>query len=155
ILKHLFDPQRGAAESNEVGSEFSVAWPAEWHIVPQNLDLLPIFNNSCQGVMGRRWLHGVIQLDIRKFFAPDDAFLLLGGKGVPALHIVQIFLDNDVAAANERRVFLTDERRFECGLAPRILRSVDESNDITIVEVAETVHLIDNSNGILDSLHDV
>ena len=98
---------------------------------------------------------GIVQLDVGKLEAADDVFLHLGGKGIPSIEIVEILLHNDVAAAGERRIFGADQRGFHGGLIPRIFGAVDKAEEIAVVEVTESVHLVDRRNDDADAGHDL
>ena len=58
---------------------------------------------------------------------------------------MQILLDDDVASACELSVFPGNERGIESGPATWIFRSVNEPKQITLVEIAEAVCLIDGT----------
>jgi uncharacterized repeat protein (TIGR03803 family) len=83
------------------------------------------------------------------------AFLRFGGEGIPCAHIVEIFLYDDVAAGNKRRVFVADEDGIGYGGAAGILRAIDEPQEIALVEVTKAVHLIHWRNGISQTRHNL
>ncbi len=69
--------------------------------------------------------------------------------------IVEIFLNDDVAAAGERGVLVADEHGIDHRLAPRILRPVDETQEIAVVKVTEAMHFVYRRNSISDTRHDL
>lgn len=101
------------------------------------------------------WLNGIVQFDIGEPRAADDSFLRLRGQSIPALKIVEVFLDDDIAAAGERGVLFADEHGLEHRLAPRIFRPIDEADEVAVVEETETVHFIYRRDGIPDARHDL
>ena len=68
---------------------------------------------------------------------------------------MQIFLHDDIAAASEVSVLFTDYYRFGSGRAPGILRPVDETHKIAVVEVTEALHFVHRGNGISDTRHNL
>ena len=56
ILQHRFGSARRAAVTDEVGAVLAVTGPAEGHVVPQNLDLFPVFRDRRQSVVRGSWL---------------------------------------------------------------------------------------------------
>ena len=68
---------------------------------------------------------------------------------------MEILLHDDIAAACKGRVFAADDRRLPSRLSSRILRAVDEAHHIAVVEIAETVHLVDHGDHIPDAVHDL
>ncbi len=93
---------------------------AERHVVPQNLDLLTgfVLDDGERGVgVGR--LGVVVHLEIFELGASDDVLLLLDGQGVPLRHVVEVLLDDDVTAACEIRILVTDGDRDVSGLPGR------------------------------------
>ncbi len=63
---------------------------------------------------------------------------------VPGVEIVQVLLHDDVAAAGEVGIFLTDQHGCRCGRAGGILGAVDEAQQVAFVEVFEAMHLVDD-----------
>ena len=53
----------------------------------------------------------VVHLEIFELGASDDVLLLLDGQGVPLRHVVEVLLDDDVTAACEIRILVTDGDR--------------------------------------------
>ena len=68
---------------------------------------------------------------------------------------MEIFLHDDVAAAGEGRVFVADEHGVDRCLASGILRPVDETEEIAVVEIAEALHLVHRRNGVAEARHDL
>ena len=58
------------------------------------------------------------------------------------LHIVKIFLDDDIAAAGKGGVLFANERGLESEGASWILGAVDETDKVAIVEVTEALNLV-------------
>ena len=92
--------------------------PAERHVVPQDLDLLAVLFDHGQGAVRAGRLDRVIQFNVGQLLAPDDELLGLGGKGIPGRQIVQILLNDDVAAAGEGRILRADEGGIARQTAP-------------------------------------
>ncbi len=95
------------------------------------------------------------QLDIGQLPATDNSFLRLGGKGIPCLHIMKIFLDQDVAAAGEGSVLFANERSLKRSRVSRILRAIDETDEVAIFEVTEALGFVGNRNCVSDAFHDL
>ena len=100
-------------------------------------------------------LFGIVEFDVGQLGAADDALLRLGGQRIPRCEVVEIFLHDDVAAAGKGRIFGSDQGGIEHFLAPRVLRSVDETQEIAVVEVAEAVDLVDGRDRTADARHDL
>ena len=81
--------------------------------------------------------------------------LRLYGKTVPRLHVVKIFLRDDIAATRKDRVFVADDCGLANGVSPWIFRTINETYDIAIIEIPETVNLIGNRNFVPDAVHDL
>ena len=60
------------------------------------------------------------------------------------MQVVEVLLDDHVAATGEGRILRADQHRLRRRRALRILRPVDESEDVSVVERAEAVDLIDH-----------
>ena len=105
--------------------------------------------------MGGSRLHGIVEFDVRKFGAPDNALLCFGGQCVPTGHIVQIFLHDHVAPASEEGIFGAQISGIDRRLRRWILRAIDKANEITVVEIAKTMHFIDQGNGLAEPGHDL
>src|SRR5262249_38958034 len=134
VLKHRLRDAGGAAIANEIRAELAVSGTAEGHVVPEDLELLPVLLDVCERVMGVGRLVGIGELDVGELAASHDALLLLGRNGVPRLEVVEVLLHDHVTAARKRRVLGADDSRLAGGLASRILRPIDESHDVAIVE---------------------
>ena len=65
-----------------------------------------------------------------------------GSKGVPRREVVQVLLDHQVAAAGEFEVVLADEGGGMRRLPIRVLRAIDEAEQVPVIEEAETLHLV-------------
>ena len=118
VLEHLLDGAGRTAVADEIGAKFTVTRPAEGHVVAQDLDLFSVLDDGGERVVRRGWLDGIVQFDVGKLGAADDAFLRLGGQRIPCVQIVKIFLHDDVAAAGKRGVLLADKHGVGRRLAP-------------------------------------
>src|ERR1700687_187438 len=135
VLQHLLDRARRARVADEVGGELPSGNIAEWHVVAENLGLFPVLDQDGQRVVRRAGLDGVVQLDVRQLGATDDPLLRLDGQGVPGGHVVDVLLHDDVTAAREAGVLVTDQGRVRRGLIRRVLGPVDEADQVANVEV--------------------
>src|SRR5208282_105228 len=77
------------------------------------------------------------------------------GKSIPCLHVVKVLLHDDIAATCKGGVLAADDYGLTSDIPPRILSTIDEADDIAIVEIPEAVNLIGNRNGIADAVHDL
>ena len=68
---------------------------------------------------------------------------------------MRILLHDHIAAAGKCVIFVADKDSFDGFVAPRILRAIDKSKKITIIEIAKSVHFIDWSNSVTDSSHNL
>ena len=100
-------------------------------------------------------LRGFGQLDVREFLPADDFLLLLDRHRVPLVEVVKVFLDDYIAAAGEIGVFLADHGGVDGGLRDGIFRSVDETQQIAIIEVSEAMHLVRHRRGAAKPRHDL
>src|ERR1700675_1010706 len=142
VFKHRLNGAGGTAVSDKISSKLTKGDASERHVVAQYLDFFPVLDNCGQSIVGRAWLDRIVQFDVRQFLAADDFFLFFCRQRVPSVKIVKIFLHDDVAAAGEGRIFLSNKHGSACLFAPRILCSVDKTDQIAVVEVTETMHLI-------------
>ena len=155
VFEHGLGDAGGAAVSDEEGPELAVAGAAEGHVVAKDLELLAVLFDVGEDVVGVGSFLGVGLLDVGELVASDDALLGLGGESVPALHVVEVFLNNDVAPAAEGGVLLADDGGVACGLAAGVFGAVDEAEDVAVVEVAEAVGLVGDGDVIAECVHDV
>src|SRR5260370_36523458 len=79
VLQHLLRPLWRARVADEVGPVLAMRRVTEWHVVANDLDLLPILVDRGQGVMRRGRLDGVVQFDIGELRAADDFLLRFSG----------------------------------------------------------------------------
>ena len=94
----------------------------------------------------------VVELDVVELGPADDRLLLLGRQRGPAGHVVQVLLDDHVAAAGEVRVgVVADQRRVGQLGAGRVGRAVDEAEQVARVEVAEADRLVDHARRVADA----
>ena len=83
------------------------------------------------------------------------AFLDLGREGIPRREIVDVLLDEHVAAADEGRILGADDRRLDGRRSGRILGPVNEAGEIAIVEIAEAMDLVLGRDGAVQAGHDL
>jgi serine kinase of HPr protein (carbohydrate metabolism regulator) len=74
---------------------------------------------------------------------------------VPTFQIVKILLHDHVAPAGERRVLVADQHGVHRCFARRILRPVNETDEVAVIEETEAVHFIHRRHGIFDARHDL
>lgn len=67
---------------------------------------------------------------------------------------MQVFLNNDIAAASKSRVFLTNQGRIKGGLAGGVFRAIDKAEQITFIKIFETVNFIHNGGDAFQPGHD-
>ncbi|MNN31571.1 hypothetical protein D3C81_1452640 [compost metagenome] len=108
-----------------------------------------------QDVVGVGSFGLVLHFDVRQLEAADDGFLASDRLGVPALHVVQIFLDDGVAAAGEVGVLVADQGGGAGDLGHGVLRAVDEAQKVAVVEEFEAVDLVLGGHGVAQAIHDV
>lgn len=92
--------------------------------------------------MRRGWLHRVVEFDVGQLGPSDDLLLLLDRQGVPGWQVVQVLLHDHVATARVGRLLGTDQRGAGRRWPGRVLRPVHEAKQVSLVEVAEPVHLV-------------
>jgi hypothetical protein len=66
-----------------------------------------LVDDRVEGDVRVRGLDGLGQLDIRELRPADDSLLLLDSQRVPAREVVEVLLDEHVAAAGKRSVLLS------------------------------------------------
>jgi len=155
IFKHLLDCARRAAVADEIGAEFTLPGHTERHIGANDFYFPPVFFDDSQRTVRPTRLYRVIEFNVGQFGATNDAFLRLSRERIPARHVVQVFLDNDIAAASEGRVFVADQHGIDGLLPGRVFGPVDKPQQVAAVEIAKTVHLIDRRNGASEPVHDL
>jgi hypothetical protein len=155
ILQHLLDPIRRARITDEVSAELALPDLAERHVVAHDLKLLPVLLDRGQNVVGIGLLLGIELLDVGQLVPADDVLLLLDGQRIPALHVMQILLDDDVAAASEGAIFIADDGGINGGLIHRIFRAVDKAEQVAIVEITEAMDLVRHRNRAVEPRHDL
>ena len=153
--QHLLGRARRAGVADKVGAELAVSSLAEDHVFAENFDLLAVLDDRRQRIMCGSRFDRIVQLYIGEFRAADDPLLGLGRQRVPSRQIVQILLHDDVTAAGERGILLANQGRVDRCLVRRIFRSVNETEQIARIEIAEAVHLVRWSDGIAQFYHDL
>src|ERR1700756_3802895 len=109
-LQHLLDHPEISGIADEIGSEFLPPWSAEGHVVAQDVifGAIGIYNSGQRLVRFARSVV-VIDFDIVYLRATDD--LLLEGRWhpLPRVEIVQILLNDDIAASGEISIFIAHQ----------------------------------------------
>lgn len=121
----------------------------------KDFDLFPVLFDHSECVVRGGGLDGVIELDVGDLLAADDFFLDLGGQLVPAVEIMKVFLDDDVAPACEGGVFFADEDGVCRRAAGGIFGAVNKAQEVAFVEVAETVDFVCRGDGPSKARHDL
>ena len=67
---------------------------------------------------------------------------------------MQILLHHDVGAAGEIRILVADECSLVQAVPGRVLRAIHESQKIAVVEVTETLHLVDDGDGVAERVEE-
>ena len=78
IFQHLLDRSRRTRVADEIGAEFALPGAAEGHVVAEDLHLFAVLDDRGQRVMRGGRLDRVVELDVGKLGAADDAFLGFG-----------------------------------------------------------------------------
>ena len=68
---------------------------------------------------------------------------------------MQILLHDDVAAAGEPGVLSADQRRIRRFLTGGVLRAVDESDHVAVVEILEAMHLVYGGHRLAEPRHEL
>jgi hypothetical protein len=89
----------------------------------------------------------VIDFDIVDLGAADDLFLEMRRRFAPCVEVVQILLDDDIAASGEVDVFIADQCRCRQIEAGRVGRAVDKAEQVTGIEIPKARNFVDNSYG--------
>lgn len=144
-LKHPFDDRRVCGIGDVLGTELAGTDAPERHIVMHDIRLNAVcVDNRVDRYMGMRQ---VSALDILKLGATNNLLLLFDGHRVPAFQIMQILLNHHVAAVPKGRVLVTNERHRDRVRASQIRRPVHKPQQVAVVEVAESMNLINNVGG--------
>ena len=117
--------------------------------------MFPVLDDRRQSVVCGGRLHRIVQLDVGELGPAYDFLLLRDGKVIPSRKVMQILLHDHVTAACEGRVLFSDDGGTDGALIHRILRPIDEAEQVAIVEVTETVYLVDDGNGTVEPRHDL
>ena len=88
----------------------------------------------------------VIDFDIVYFRAADDLLLETRWNPRPRVEIVQIFLNDDIAASDEVSIFIADERRAGQIEAGRVGRAVDKAEKVARIEIAKARNFVDDGH---------
>jgi len=88
------------------------------------------------------WLYGIVQFYVRQFGSPDDFLLLLDLQRVPSVQVMQVLLHDHIAPTRERRIFLSDDRGIDSSLFHGVLRPINETDQVSIIEEIEAVHFV-------------
>jgi len=68
---------------------------------------------------------------------------------------VEIFLHDHIAAADERGILLADKSGVDHRFTARILGTVDESQEVAVIEVTKAVDLVDHRHRVAEARHNV
>ncbi|GAA2769800.1 hypothetical protein GCM10019017_08240 [Streptomyces showdoensis] len=153
--EHQLGHGGGPGVADEVRAELAAADVPERHVGAQDLPLGAVLvGDGVERDVGVGRLHVVGELDVVRLVAADHAFLLVDGEPLPGRHVVQVLLHDHVAAAPESGVLVADEDGPGRDPALGVLAAVDESQQVTLVEVAEAVHLVDDGHGTREAPRD-
>ena len=98
---------------------------------------------------------GIGQLDVREFPAADNALLRLDGKSIPCLHVVKVFLDDDIAAACKGRVLVAHNAASRAASPRGFSVPSTKPHDVAVFEITEALDLVGNRNSVSDAFHDL
>ena len=155
VLQHLFDGPRRTRVADEVSAELALGDAAERHVVAHDLNLPAVFDDSGQRIVGRCRFDGVVEFDVGKLGPADNALLSFRRQRVPSANVVQVFLHDHIAAAGECGVFCADIDGIVGLLGRRIFRTVNEAEEIAVVEIAKAMDFIDRRGRVADPGHDL
>ena len=155
VLQHLLDGPGRTRVTDEIGAELAVGDAAERHVVAHDLNLLAVFDDSGQRIVGRCRFNRVVELDVGKLGPADNALLRLRGQRVPSANVVQVFLHDHVAAAGECQVFCADIDGFDGLLGRRVFRAVNEADEVAVVEIAKAMDFINRRDRVAEPGHDL
>src|SRR5215510_3275892 len=68
---------------------------------------------------------------------------------------MQVLLYDYVAPTDKRGILLADEGGVDSSLCHRVLRPIDEADQVAIIEVVEAVHFIHRGNCAAEPRHDL
>src|ERR1700722_9534515 len=146
-LQHLLDHPKIPGIADKIGSEFLSSRSAEGHVVAQDVMFgsIGIYNSGQRLVRFARSVV-VIDFDIVYLRATDDLFLERRWNPRPRVEIVQVLLNDDIAASGEISIFIADERR--CGQieAGRVGRAIDKAKKVTRIEKSKARNFVDDSH---------
>ncbi len=98
---------------------------------------------------------GVVQFDIRNLGAAYDPLLNLRRQRVPSGQIVQILLNDDIAAAREGRILVADQDGLESLVVDGVLGAVHKAEQIAVIKIAESVNFVFDGNRVPERRHDL
>lgn len=155
VPQHLFGDLRSARIADEIGAELPLSDAAERHVVADDLPFVSLrVGDGVQRDMRVRWFDVVRNFDVRQFCAADDFLLFLRGQRVPGGEVVHVLLNDHIAAAREIAVLVTDEHRVGRDVTLGVLGAVDEAEEVALVEVLETVHLVHHGDRSVEAFAD-
>jgi hypothetical protein len=79
---------------------------------------------------------------------------MAGVQMISSLHVVQIFLHDNTAAAARGGVLVGDDRRLDHRSTAWILGTVDEPEEVAIVEVTKSMNFVDRRDRVAEARHD-
>lgn len=128
---------------DEVRTELAPPEAAERHVGAEDVPLGAVrVGDGVERDVRVGGLDALGEFDVVRLGAADDPLLLLGAQGLPGGQIVQVLLHEDVTASGERWVLVAHQRGGPGVVAHRVLRTVDESQQVAVVEVAEPLRLV-------------
>ncbi|CAG9947099.1 unnamed protein product [Clonostachys rosea f. rosea IK726] len=154
-LQHLLRDPEILRVTDKVGPELRLTRRSEWHIVSYDGMLVAFYLDRGEGLVRLlRLRRRVVELDVVKLRPSDDGFLRFGPKGLPPFHVVEVLLNDDVAASRRVRfVLLSHEGCFRGFGTDGIRRAIDKSQQVAGVEVSESDSLVIYCHSIAQTLH--
>src|SRR5581483_363860 len=156
VFQHLFGDVGSAGVADEVRAELAFAHRAEGHIVAQDLPLGAVgIGDRGQRDVGVVGFGGIVELDIGQLGTSDHLFLHVYWQGIPGSQVVQVLLHDHIASAGEVRILVANQDRGGGRRADVIFRPVNESEQITYIEVFKSMHLVVDRYRAVQSIHNL
>lgn len=150
-LEHLLHDPEPPRVADEVSAKDAGPGRAKGHVVAQDAVLVAVLVLDGGERLVRLLRAGglVVELDVVGLCTADDGFLVGGREGAPRGHVVDVFLDDDVAAAHAGLVVVLfgDEDRFGEGGGGGVGGAVDEAEEVAGVKVAEALGVVLDGDG--------
>ncbi len=136
--QHGVEVLRSAAAGDEVESLLGHGAPG--HALAQDLHGLPFRGLEVDPLdVGGQRFGGRLILDVVGLGATDNVFLLFLRQLLPVTHGVDPALDMNVGATG--KLAIGHQRHFGTVLILRVLGAIDETGQVTAIQIAETAHL--------------